>query len=149
PADYARLVRSLLGAQAPAAPAPDTFGPVLDPSLPADELTLLEKLAPLAGRTPRQVEQFVTAYRLARPQTQRPAALAFALALQTGGAPDERGAFDQALAGALPLQAIGPLVKQSRIADALHAAMEAQNAPFTIGDMRAAQALAARYSLNP
>ncbi len=148
PGDYARLVRQLLGAEAPAEPAPEAFEPVLDQPMSEDELGLLEQLAPLAGRTPRQVEQFITAYRLARPQTQRRPALAFALALDIGGTAEERASFHLALADTLPLQAIAPLLKPSRISDALQVAMTAQNERFTVADMRAAQALAARYSLT-
>ena len=94
------LVERLLGrAVAPAASIkPDASTSSLDAPFDEDESDMVAAVAPLAGRTPRALRRFVGLYRLARLEGDAPrGALAFALALQLGGTPDEREAVAQGL----------------------------------------------------
>ncbi len=149
--DYARLVRKLLatGEDAPSAVAPiDASASILDRPISSDEAALLEGLAPLAGRTPRSIAQFVTAYRLARARTDKWSLLAFALALDVGGTQDEQAAIASALLACLPDQAFDPSGVSARVREALSLARFAAGGTITAGEMRAALSLASTYSLN-
>ncbi len=149
--DYARLVRKLLATDAePAAStaAADLSSSIWDRPVPAEEAALLEALAPLAGRTPRCVSQFVTSYRLARGRTEKWPLLAFALALDIGATRADQAAVASALGTSLPGQAFDPAGFSGRVRDALQVVGEANGGPITAGDMQAAMTLASTYSLN-
>lgn len=150
--DYARLVRKLLSVGEDASAANDSAGDVRasiwDRPVAAEETALLETLAPLAGRTPRSVAQFVTSYRLARARTDKWALLAFALALDIGGSADEQTAVANALLATLPDQPFEPSGVSARVREALQSARTANGGTIAAGDMRAALALASTYSLN-
>jgi hypothetical protein len=154
PADQAGLVARLLGRAA--APASKTAEPLdarnsaLDTPVTEGEAELLTALAPLAGPSPRGVKRFVNLYRLARldaPDDLAP--LAFMLALDAGGTPDEIGAVEQSLAGAderAPFtlaQAAG-----TRLAAGLTAAEQAEGKKLTLGSMRRARDVARMWSFG-
>jgi hypothetical protein len=149
--DYARLVRRLLagGEDQAASTDEDVRGSIWDRPVGPDEAALLEALAPLAGRTPRCVAQFVTAYRLGRGRTEAFAPLALALAIDIGGRPEEKAAVSAAMSAALPGHAFEVKGPTTRLAEAIGAARAAHRGPLTAGDMRAAMNLAATYSLEP
>ncbi|MFN3892188.1 MAG: P-loop NTPase fold protein [Beijerinckiaceae bacterium] len=149
--DYARLVRKLLGANeasVASSESADVRESVWDRPVASEEASLLEALAPLAGRTPRCVAQFVTAYRLARSRTDRWALLAFALALDIGATEDEQAAISAATSSSLPDQTFDPAGVSARVRDALEAARTANGGAIKAGEMRAAIMLASTYSLN-
>ena len=149
--DYARLVRKLLATgevSSVSEPALDTGASIWDRPVSPEEAALLEALAPLAGRTPRSVSQFVTAYRLSRARTERWPLLAIALALDVGGASDERAAIASALGSSLPDQPFNPSGLPVRLSDALASARTANGGSISANDMRAAMTLASTYSLQ-
>lgn len=149
--DYARLVRRLLATgeeQAATAASVDASESVWDRPVTGEEASLLEALAPLAGRTPRNVAQFVTAYRLGRARTDKGALLAFALALDIGATAEERGAVTSAIASSLPDQTFDPAGLSARVREALEHARVANGGVITASEMRAALTLASTYSLN-
>ena len=149
--DYARLVRKLLatGDAPPPAEGPiDASSSIWDRPVSGDEAALLEGLAPLAGRTPRSVAQFVTAYRLARARTDKWPLLAFALAVDVGGTADEQAAIGSALVASLPDQMFDPSGVSARLREAINLARFAAGGTITAGEMRAAILLASTYSLG-
>ncbi|MDP2355107.1 MAG: P-loop NTPase fold protein [Beijerinckiaceae bacterium] len=149
--DYARLVRKLLATGEVSSvdePAPDLGASIWDRPVSPDEAALLESLAPLAGRTPRCVAQFVTAYRLSRTRTDKWPLLAFALALDVGGTHDERAAIASVLGSSLPDQAFDPSGLSSRLWEALASARTANGGTISASEMRAAITLASTYSLR-
>ncbi len=149
--DYARLVRKLLGSgEESTAPesAPDVRTSVWDRPVTGEEASLLEALAPLAGRSPRSVAQFITAYRLGRARTDKWAPLALALAIDIGATPEEQAAVASAIAASLPSQSLEGPGLPARVADAIGHARSANGEPITTGDLRAAMNVASTYSLN-
>ncbi len=75
----------------------------LDQPLLEVERQFLSELAPLAGSSARSLKRFVNLYRLTRTLVpEHWASLAFLLALNTGGTPDEKAAFDRALIAVKP-----------------------------------------------
>lgn len=149
--DYARLVRRLLATgDEPGAPASaiDPGDSIWDRPVAGEEASLLEALAPLAGRTPRNVGQFVTAYRLGRARTDKGPLLAFALALDIGATAEERGAVSSAIASSLPDQTFDPAGLSARVREALDYARAANGGSIIASDMREALTLASTYSLN-
>lgn len=100
--DRARgFVSSLLEPKAakPAA-AIDPAASLFNDGLSDDEKKLLADLAPVAGDSPRALKRFVNIYRVARhaaPQAR--AALALALAVETGADAQEKGDFDAFVGG--------------------------------------------------
>ncbi|MBX9758608.1 MAG: hypothetical protein K2Y29_07500 [Beijerinckiaceae bacterium] len=149
--DYARLVRKLLSpgdeTAAPESPV-DVRASVWDRPVTGEEAALLEALAPLAGRSPRGVAQFITAYRLGRGRTDKWAPLALALALDIGATPDEQAAVSSALAAALPSQALDASALPARVGAAVDHTRSANGGALTTGDLRAAMSIASTYSLN-
>jgi hypothetical protein len=149
--DYARLVRKLLAtgeASSASEPAFELGASIWDQPVSSDEAALLEALAPLAGRTPRSVSQFVTAYRLSRARSDNWALLAFALALDVGGTSGERAATASALGALLHDQVFDPSGLPTRLWDALASARTANGGTITASQMRAAMTLASTYSLR-
>lgn len=149
--DYAGLVRRLLAtgeASNAVEPARDPVVSIWDRPVSFEEASLLEKLAPLAGRTPRSASQFVTAYRLGRARTEQWPLLAFALALDVGGSTAERAAIAAALGSLLPDQTFDPQGLPPRVAEALGAARTAHGGVIPASGMRAAMTLASTYSLH-
>jgi hypothetical protein len=153
PVDQATLVDRLLGrAAAPSATAEtlDARHSSLDTPVSDGEAELLAALAPLAGPSPRGVKRFVNLYRLARldaPDDLAP--LAFMLALDAGGAPDEIVAVEGSLAGA---DERAPFILQqsagTRLAAALSAAEQAEGKKLTQGSMRRARDAARTWSFG-
>jgi hypothetical protein len=149
--DYARLVRKLLASgddAAAAEPPVDLRTSVWDRPVSGEEASLLEALAPLAGRSPRSVAQFITAYRLGRGRTDQWAPLALALAIDIGATPEEQAAVSGAITASLPSQALDGAGLPARVGDAIGHARKAHGAPITTGDLRAAMNIASTYSLN-
>ncbi len=149
--DYARLVRKLLAtgeASNADEPAPDLGVSIWDRPVSSEEAALLEGLAPLAGRTPRSVSQFVTAYRLSRARADKWALLAFALALDVGGSAAERAAIATMLGSLLPDQNFDPTGLSPRLAEALTSARTANGGAVSASEMLAAMTLASTYSLQ-
>ena len=149
--DYARLVRKLLGSgdeTVATERAPDLRTSIWDRSVSSEESALLETLAPLAGRSPRSVAQFITAYRLGRARTSDWAPLALALAIDIGATPQEQAAVSGAIAGSLPSQALDGAALPARIGEAIGYARAAHRGDITTGDLRAAMNIASTYSLN-
>jgi hypothetical protein len=153
PVDQATLVDRLLGrAAAPSATAEtlDARHSSLDTPVSDGEAELLAALAPLAGPSPRGVKRFVNLYRLARldaPDDLAP--LAFMLALDAGGAPDEIVAVEGSLTGA---DERAPFILQqsagTRLAAALSAAEQAEGKKLTQGSMRRARDAARTWSFG-
>jgi hypothetical protein len=150
--DYARLVRRLLATEDPAsatqAPFDASAPSIWDRPVPREESTLLEQLAPLAGRSPRSVAQFITAYRLGRARTDKWAPLALALALDVGATSDEQAAFAGAISPSMPGQPVDVAGLPARVAEAVASARAANGGVLAAGDMREAMSIAASYSLN-
>ncbi|MDE2579481.1 MAG: hypothetical protein KGL46_11790 [Hyphomicrobiales bacterium] len=147
--DWERFVAHLATGAPVAAPgvAPATRI-ALDAPLSPLETKLLGALAPLAGPSPRGVKRFVNLYRLARPDApENAASLALMLALQTGGARDEKEAVERALvtgADAAPFVAptAGP-----RVQAALKAVEDAQGRPPSVNAALRAYTAARIWSL--
>ncbi len=140
------LVERLLGrAVAPAGPVKtDASTSSLDAPLDDDESAMVTAVAPLAGRTPRALRRFVGLYRLARLEGDAPrGALAFALALQLGGTPDERQAVAQGL-GSGPSGFELPPDASRR----LHDALSASGHPFGEAALAAAGRQAKRFAFD-
>ncbi len=99
--DQGRLITSLLEPNPlPEVIAIDPTQSVYDQPLTQKEIALLNGLAEWVGPAPRDIKRFVNLYRVARAlEPDNGASLAFALALQNGGSPDERAAFDAGLTG--------------------------------------------------
>ena len=149
--DYARLVRKLLGSGDEAVAterAPDLRTSIWDRPVSSEESALLETLAPLAGRSPRSVAQFITAYRLGRARTSDWAPLALALAIDIGATPQEQAAVSSAIAASLPNQALDSAALPARIGEAIGFARAAHRGEITTGDLRGAMSIASTYSLN-
>ncbi|MEJ0093728.1 MAG: hypothetical protein WDN46_09875 [Methylocella sp.] len=123
----------------------------LDEPLSEAETNLLTALAPLAGRSARSVKRFVNLYRLLRAewpnQPEQRGALAFMLALDAGGTPEEIAAVDEALAGAAEDAEFDWQKGDFRVAQALGAAAGA-GGPVTGGAARRAAATVRLFSFN-
>jgi len=147
--DYAHLVRRLLAPREAAAATADHDAKtsIWDQPVSAEETELLQKLAPLAGRSPGAVAQFITVYRLARTRAASWPALAFALALDIGGTDDERASIAKALESADADAAFEPAGQPPRIADALAAARAREAGGLKTKQLREASAIAAAHSL--
>lgn len=146
--DYARLVRSLLAPPEATAEADhEVKASIWDRPVSPEETELLQKLAPLAGRGPSDVAQFIFVYRLARARAASWPALAFALALDIGGTDDERASIAKAVANADPDAALEPSGQPARIADALAAACALETGGLKTKQVREAIAIAAAHSL--
>lgn len=147
--DYAHLVRRLLAPREAAAATADHDAKtsIWDQPVSAEETELLQKLAPLAGRSPGAVAQFITVYRLARTRAASWPALAFALALDIGGTDDERASIAKALESADADAAFEPAGQPPRIADALAAAQAREAGGLRTKQLREASAIAAAHSL--
>ena len=145
--DFAQMVRELTtpGA-APDSPALDVTHSLHDEKLGAQELALLEDLAPYAGRTPRDVERLLLLYRLARPRTSACGALALALTWAMGASQAETSALQSAIESADDSANLIAPAGQARFAEALRLAEKA--GPISVGAWRAAQAIAADYWLR-
>lgn len=121
--------------------APEAAASLFDDALQDSETKLIGELAPLAGDSPRALKRFVNLYRLARhaaPQAR--AALALALAVETGGDAAEKKAFDALIAGETP-DAVGA----PRVQAGLEAARAAGMTPETlINGARIARAFSLR-----
>ena len=127
-------------------PALDVTHSLHDEKLGAQELALLEDLAPYAGRTPRDVERLLLAYRLARPRTSACGALALALTWAMGASQAETSALQSAIESADDSANLIAPAGQARFAEALRLAEKA--GPISVGAWRAAQAIAADYWLR-
>ncbi len=143
------LVRTILDADAPDV-APETpvntaVSNLSQPLHPA-ETQMLEKLAAIAARSPRDVKRYVLAYRLARDGFDHSGALAMALAMQSGANESERAALDQAIEGLPDSQPI-TIPEPARIKLALEAANAGQGSQVTSGQLREARAIAAQWSV--
>lgn len=128
--DRARHFVSALLAPKTAKPAifPEATASLFDDALQENETKLLGELAPLAGDSPRALKRFVNLYRLARhaaPQAR--AALALALAIETGGDAAEKKAFDALIAAEAP-----EAVYETRVQAGLDAARAAGMTPETL-----------------
>lgn len=149
--DYARLVRKLLASGDEGAAnesAPDLRSSIWDKPVTAEEAALLEALAPLAGRTPRCVAQYITAYRLGRARTDKWAPLALALALDIGGSSEEQAAVEAATSSSLPSQSLETAGLPPRVAEAVESTRAANDGALTTGDLRVGMAVASTYSLR-
>lgn len=142
---FSKLIASMLGRETSATDTPDSIA--LDEPMRPAEPELLEALAPLAGRSPRDVKRFVNLYRLARPGVESFAPLALALALQTGGSAQERDSIAAQLRDGSGEDALRA-ENGSRLDTALKAAGTAQSGPVTVAQMRAAGAIAAVWSMD-
>ncbi len=109
------------------------------------EAGLLEILAPIAARSPRDVKRFVNIYQLARDGSSRFGAIAVALAFQLGGVDSERLALEDALERTPDDQPVS-LPGAERINYALDRAREAQGEKITAGSLRDARAQARQWS---
>ncbi|MGA7383345.1 MAG: P-loop NTPase fold protein [Methylocella sp.] len=151
-ANYANLVRAILGGQGALEPqvrhAETSALPALDQPVSGAETQLLADLAPLAGSSARALKRFVNVYRLTRaagPNHQ--GALAFMLALDAGGTPSEIAAVHDALSNSEPeadldLHHCGP-----RVVAALAAVQSAQG-KVSLDAARQAAATARLFSFN-
>ncbi len=143
------LVKAILGtgtAEAtPETPVNAAASSLNQPLHPA-EAEMLEKLAALAARSPRDVKRFVTAYRLTRDGFEHFGALALALALQSGASEEERATLNQSLEGA-PDNLTITMPDFGRIKLALDAANAGQGSQVTAGQLREAHAVAAQWSV--
>jgi hypothetical protein len=153
PTDHAALVDRLLGrtvASTSASEAVDARHSSLDTPVSDGEAELLAALTPLAGPSPRGVKRFVNLYRLARLDAPDDlAALAFMLALDAGGTPDEIAAVEGSLTGADERAAF--TLQQSagaRLAAGLAAAEQAEGKKLTLGSMRRARDAARTWSFG-
>lgn len=145
---YRAVVAAMLGRKTEESPSnPPAANAALDTPLNDHEADLLEALAPLAGHSPRDIKRFVTLYRLARPDVENFAPLALAMALQTGGSAQELASI------ASQLTTRGEDVEISgesspRLEAAVQATSSAQAGPIRIGQLRAAQAVTAIWSMK-
>ncbi len=152
--DASAQIRDILAAPAEAArlpaSAPEARESALDEPLSEAEAQLLAAFAPLAGPSARAVKRFVNLYRLLRTQWRnRPeqrGALAFMLALDSGGGPAEIAAVRAALASSGGDAAFEAYQAGPRLASTL-AALGAQGRP-SIDALRRAAALTRAFSLH-
>ncbi len=153
-ATEASVVDRLLGRSTmPGTSATEPLEPrhsMLDTPVSDGEAELLSALAPLAGPSPRGIKRFVNLYRLARLDAPDDlAALAFILALDTGGTADEIAAMDASLTGSderAPLT-LSPSAG-SRLTAALAAAEQVEGKRMTLAVIRRARQVAATWSFG-
>jgi hypothetical protein len=153
-ASEASVVDRLLGrSTVPSTSATEPLEPrhsMLDTPVSDGEAQLLGALAPLAGPSPRGIKRFVNLYRLARLDAPDDlAALAFILALDTGGTADEIAAMDASLTGSderAPLT-LSPSAG-SRLTAALAAAEQVEGKRMTLAVIRRARQVAATWSFG-
>jgi hypothetical protein len=151
-ADYATLVRAVLGGQGALEPrvrnAETPALPAFDQPVSAAETQLLADLAPLAGSSARALKRFVNLYRLTRsagPNHQ--GALAFMLALDAGGTPSEIAAVNDALLNSEPDADLDLPHCGSRVVEAL-AAVRCAQGKVSVAAARRAAATARMFSFN-
>ncbi len=149
PDHHAGLVRALLGGPQPQAaiPAPDATRSVFDAPISESEAALLATHAPLVGPSPRAVKRFVNLYRLARADADGyRGATALMLALNASGRASTRTILDRLAAqpDATPVDVWSLLPEQLRAAAVEVAAVD--GTPTTVGQLRAAAAVAAPYA---
>jgi KAP family P-loop domain len=151
-ANYATLVRAILGGQGAQVPkvrnAETAALPALDQPVSAAETQLLADLAPLAGSSARALKRFVNLYRLTRaagPNHQ--GAIAFMLALDAGGTPSEIAAVNDVLSNSEPEADLDLHQCGARLVAALAAVGSAQG-KVSVAAARHAAATARMFSFN-
>jgi hypothetical protein len=151
-ANYATLIRAILGGQAALEPqvrnAETSALLALDQPVSAAETQLLADLAPLAGSSARALKRFVNLYRLTRSTGQNhQGALALMLALDAGGTPSEIAAVNDALSNSEPEGDLDLHQCGARLVEALAAVRSAQG-KVSVAAARRAAATTRMFSFN-
>ena len=149
--DHSGLVLNLLGHKTQQAipPSLDTAKSVFDTGVTVPEASLLARLAPLAGRTPRAALRFVNLYRLARAKDTRDfAPLAFALAVDIGGSAQEIAEFEKALRSTQRRNEVQLDTTSLRLIHALAETRAAHGGPLDAETLDHAWHIARLYSLR-
>lgn len=153
PTDYAAFIDHLVGRGASSVGSsgsnpPSSASAPLDWSIAANEGALLTAVAPLAGASPRAIKRLVNVYRVARSQApQNKGALAFMLALDSGGAEEEIAAVRSTLEQNQADAAFDIPGSSLRIGAAL-AAARSEDGSINVGAARRAAAIASIFSLR-